>query len=337
MALKELTVEVSLKPFLRRNAPPLREVCRELFRTWLPATRDAELVSVLLWSGDGSEMLEYSGDLLRQFDWARYVGIMNRPLPADIEQTDPHRRNAMIGHLFEPDTEKTDYRFLAGLVRELKAVGQELTGKTVRVGTAFDPGPEFTISEFKYRNHNEICRGSYGARRREVVSCYSVLHADSVQYAGFPDGIPEGTPFGMFLGRQATCFLRDMGMEFLWLSNGFGFGNFPWSYNGVVFDGTEFHPEELETVRRQMMELFWREFRKECSVPVFVRGTNLTTGRDLACDDVPLNEIYGSGAIQAPPVNSPWAPLNYDIGTDRMDVARRRISAGRFHIPFLCL
>ena len=316
MALKELTLELSLKPFLRRNAPPLREVCRRLFSAWLPAAQDAELVSVLLWSGDGSEILEYSGDLSQRFDWGRYVGIMNRPLPPDTERTDPHHRNAMIGHPFEPETEKTDYRFLAGLVRELKSVGGQLTGKPVRIGTAFDPGPEFTISAFKYRKHPEICRGSYGSHSRELVSCYSTLFADSGHYTGFPEGIPEGTPFGTFFGRQATCFLRDMGMEFLWLSNGFGFGNFPWSYTGVVFDGVQFHPEELETARRQMLELFWREFRKECTVPVFVRGTNLTTGRDLSCDGVPLKEIYDSGAIQAPPVNSPWAALNYDFGSE---------------------
>lgn len=316
MALQELTLELSLKPFLRRNAPPLREVCRELFSAWQPATQDARQISVLLWSGDGTEILEYSGDLQQQFDWGRYVGIMNRPLPAGTEQNDPLHRNAMIGHPFEPETEKTDYRFLAELVRELKAVGGELTGRPVRVGTAFDPGPEFTISAFKYRKHPEICRGSYGSHSRELVSCYSTLQADSGHYTGFPEGIPEGTPFGTFFGRQATCFLRDMGMEFLWLSNGFGFGNFPWSYTGVVFDGEQFHPEELETVRKQMLELFWKEFRKECSVPVFVRGTNLTTGRDLSCDGVPLKEIYDSDAIQAPPVNSPWAPLNYDFGSE---------------------
>ena len=316
MALQELTLELSLKPFLRRNAPPLREVCRELFSAWQPATQDARQISVLLWSGDGTEILEYSGDLQQQFDWGRYVGIMNRPLPAGTEQNDPLHRNAMIGHPFEPETEKTDYRFLAELVRELKAVGGELTGRPVRVGTAFDPGPEFTISAFKYRKHPEICRGSYGSHSRELVSCYSTLLADSGHYTGFPEGIPAGTPFGTFFGRQATCFLRDMGMEFLWLSNGFGFGNFPWSYTGVVFDGEQFHPEELETVRKQMLELFWKEFRKECSVPVFVRGTNLTTGRDLSCDGVPLKEIYDSGAIQAPPVNSPWAPLNYDFGSE---------------------
>ena len=38
MALQELTLELSLKPFLRRNAPPLREVCRELLSAWnIPA------------------------------------------------------------------------------------------------------------------------------------------------------------------------------------------------------------------------------------------------------------------------------------------------------------
>lgn len=316
MPLKELTIEVSLKPFLRRNAPSIREVCDEVFRPWLPVLRDAELVSVLLWSGDGSEILEYSGCLQKPFDWARYIGIMNRPLPEDIDRWDPLRRNAMLGHPFEPDTAKTDYSFLVALVRELKESGRTLTGKPVRIGAAFDPGPEFAVSEFKYSTHREVCLGAYSCGRNELVSCYSVLHADSAPYAGFPDGIPEGMPFGTFFGRQVSCFLHDMGMEFLWLSNGFGFGNFPWNYLGAVFDGTDFHPEELDEIRHQMLELFWDEFRAECTVPVFVRGTNLTTGRDLSCDGVPLKEIYESGAISAPPVNSPWVPLNYDFGSE---------------------
>lgn len=316
MLLKELVLEVSLKPFLRRGAPSIREVCEDLYRPWLSAVRNAKQLSVLLWSSDGSEILEYSGDRKKSFDWSRYIGIMNRPLPGDIERHDPLRRNAMLDHPFEENTKETDYAFLVSLVRELKQTGKQMTGGKILVGTAFDPGPEFAVSEFKYRKHPELCRGAYAGERKEVVSCYARLHADSTSYAGFPDGIPEGTPFGSFLGRQCACFLRDMEMDFFWLSNGFGFGNFPWNYNGAVFDGRRFHPDRLNAIRSQMIELFWKEFRKECTVPVFVRGTNLSTGRDLACDGVPLKEIYESGYISAPPVNSPWVALNYDFGSE---------------------
>jgi hypothetical protein len=37
---------------------------------------------------------------------------------------------------------------------------------------------------------------------------------------------------------------------------------------------------------------FWREFRAEYKGPVAVRGSNLSAGRDIACDGVPLREIY---------------------------------------------
>ena len=277
MSIKSFTLEVSLKPFLRKGAPATAEVCRRLFTQWQAATRDAEEIAVLLWTGDGSEILEFANDRKQQFDWSRYIGIINRTqTPAEAAE-DPQQRHAVNGHYFEDGTREVDYEFLLRLVRTLKTVGTEVSGKPVKVGNAFDPGPEFAVSEFKYKRHPEICQGGYEFNRKEVVSCYSRLNADQTAYAGYPEGIPAGTPFGRFLGRQLTCFLRAMEMDFVWFSNGFGFGNFPWNYFGVLFDDTRFYPERGNEVRAQMLE-FWHEFRAACNYPVMVRGSNLSTG-----------------------------------------------------------
>ena len=125
----------------------------------------------------------------------------------------------------------------------------------------------------------------------------------------------RGTSFGSFLGRQSKAFLKAMDMDFIWLSNGFGFGNFAWCFTGVLFDDEKFMPEKAQEVKAQMIE-FWTGFREACRVPVMVRGSNLSAGRDLAADGVPLREIYDIGQLVAPPVNSPWGALNFDFGSE---------------------
>ena len=109
---------------------------------------------------------------------------------------------------------------------------------------------------------------------KSFVCCYTKLHADSVHYAGFPDGIPEGMPFGTFFGRQCQHFLTDMGFDYLWLSNGFGFGMETWSTTGAVFDGKDFdvtrfddaegkNPRVLAAVSRRVPGLSHRNARDE--------------------------------------------------------------------------
>ena len=39
--------------------------------------------------------------------------------------------------------------------------------------------------------------------------------------------IPEGMSLGTFLGGQSQHFLTDLGFDYLWLSNGFGFSISP--------------------------------------------------------------------------------------------------------------
>ena len=112
-----------------------------------------------------------------------------------------------------------------------------------------------------------------------MVCACARLHADDVSYAGFPNGIPEGLPFGTFLGRQSEIFMCDMGFDYLWLSNGFGFGRETWSTLGAIFDGENFHAENFSDVKRGVLD-FWTLFRKECSYPVATRGTNMTMGID---------------------------------------------------------
>lgn len=150
------------------------------------------------------------------------------------------------------------------------------------------------------------------------VDATALLNEDDRRYASYPDGIPQDTPFGTFFGKQANIFLKDMGFDYLWLSNGLGFSAEPWSVTGKVFDGKSFYPEKLEKTHKSVFD-FWRLFRKECpDFPLETRGTNNSVGIDYATDGVPLYDIYNAGFNITPPPNSPWAALNDNFGLEIM-------------------
>jgi len=105
-----------------------------------------------------------------------------------------------------------------------------------------------------------------------------------------------------------------MGFDYLWFSNGLGFGLETWAATGAVFDGKQFHRDKVFETRKALLE-FWRLFRAECpTFRVETRGTNQTTGADLAADGVDLRGIYQGDFNILPPPNSPWAALNGDFG-----------------------
>jgi len=311
--IKNVTLEMSLKPFKSLEEAYVRETCEELFRQWWPLTRHAEGVSVLLWTADGSEILAYKGDLTEQMEWAKYIGGANSKV--EVGSGPEHLSLHQRAFLYMEQPPKITYADLKHIVAVLKSVGVQVTGKPVRVGATFDPGPEFANSPFKYERHPEICLGDTMGKGTMVCS-YSVLKEDQERYAGFPEGIPEGTPFGTFFGKQCQHFLQDLSFDYLWLSNGFGFGLETWGCTGAVFDGERFDTAGLPAVREKILD-FWRLFRREC--PEFLietRGTNLSTGMDLASDGVPLREIYQGGFNMAPPPNSPWAALDGNFGLE---------------------
>lgn len=314
MPLKNITLEMSLKPFKQTDDVYIEAVCREAITQWLPLIRDTtEMVSVLLWTADGSEILTYQGDLDTPIEWARYIGAANPKwtVPGDPEKKAIHSRP----YLYVENPPTITYRDLARIVATLKRVGREVTGLPIRVGETFDPGTEFAKSRFKYELHNEICLADTGGPK-SFVCCYATLNADRERYIGFPEGIPQDTPFGTFLGRQCQHMLRDIGFDYLWLSNGFGFGLETWMTRGPMFDGRTFDASQAKAIREKILN-FWRCFRRECpDIRIETRGTNLSTGIDLASDAVPLGDLYDGGFNFQPPPNSPWAALNGDFGLE---------------------
>ncbi|MBQ8440306.1 MAG: hypothetical protein IJX19_06585 [Clostridia bacterium] len=317
MYLKNITLEMSLKPFRKTDATSVRLTCEKLFSQWKPLVKDAECVSVLLWSSDGSELLDYDGCEETSFEWAYWVGNANATPKTHRMGSDPEGVSIHCDPwIYTEKPPVMTYGILKRIVATVKEVGHSLLGeKKIRVGTTFDPGPEFAKSDFKYRRHNEICMGNTIGVKSFVCS-YSILKGDDRVYAGYPNGIPDGLPFGRFLGRQTRFFMEDMGFDYLWLSNGIGFGRDTWSTTGAVFDGDRFCADGMSEVKKAVLN-FWKLFREECpKYPIETRGTNMTMGIDLASDGVPLKNIYRGGFDLLPPPNSPWAALDSDFGLE---------------------
>ena len=68
---------MSLKPFKVNNRDSIDQVCRNVFIQWAPLLRHADTISVMLWTADGSEILNYTGDDNQRLEWSQYVGNPN--------------------------------------------------------------------------------------------------------------------------------------------------------------------------------------------------------------------------------------------------------------------
>jgi hypothetical protein len=331
----DLQLELSLKPFFDATVETRRRVCHELFGQWRELARHSQRISVLLWVGDGSEILEYSGEVEDSFEWARYNGAANHHRwewpNSDALGTDPDHNGIGIAvgardperkgihchaYFYRPNPAVFTYRWLKGLVEDLKEIGAAATGKPILVGEAFDIGPEFARSRFKYEWHREILSDG-PVFKEQFISCEAVLKSDQRPYAAFPQGIPEGTSIGTFLGAQTRRMFDDCGFDFLWLSNGFGFALEPWAMVGRIFDGSRFHANQAESTASRILA-FWRDLRSGLGkeTPIRCRGTNLATGIDLGSDASPVRHIYSEIPGVEIPVNSPWAALDGDFGLE---------------------
>lgn len=310
---RNVTLEISLKPFKETTNEYIRSVCRSVFEQWRPLIKNRETISIMMWSSDGSELLDYTGDLDREFEWCCYVGTANKPLLGDMpSETSPHERK----QFYIENPPKMTYRILKKIVDTFKEEGKRFfPDSNIRVGTTFDIGPEFAVSDFKYNRHKEICSGT-GCDHLGFVDATALLNGDTYPYAAYPDGISDKTPMGTFLGAQTNVFLRDMGFDYIWLSNGMGFCYEPWNQFGKIYDGKEFYSEKLPETREKVF-LFWKLFRDACpDYPVETRGTNYSVAIDYASDGVPLYDIYKGDFNITPPPNSPWAALNDDVGIE---------------------
>jgi len=328
---KQVSLEISLKPFYDTTPETREAVCYDLFRKWMSLCKDADVISVMLWVGDGSEMMEFSGNMDDTFEWGKYLGCISSVVikeeedeseeeeedlglglhgaSADPDNIGLHRR----AYLYRDNPAEFTYHWLKELVNDLKRIGTELTGKPVVVGDTYDPGPELGLSHFKYERHPEIL-GAIQFMGGHFVYCGSTLSADPHSYAAYPDGIPEGTHLGTFMGRQTELFFKAIGFDYLWFSNGFGFGSETLTLQGKLFDGKTFDTARTKEYEETVWN-FWKSFREAAlEIPLRMRGSNMTTGIDLASDAVPLERIYKETGDLEPPVNSPWAAMDGDFG-----------------------
>ena len=312
--LKRVTLEMSLKPFKTTDTAVITEKCEQAFRDWKTLLERADEVGIMLWVADGSEILEYRGNLTDTFEWAHFLGGANTKMEWD-RKNDPEGRGLHTrNYEYMENPPEYTYGDLKNIISILKEVGSRITGKPVFIGATFDPGPEFARSDFKYNRHNECCEGG-SMGQKSMVCCYNTLNADDHSYAAYPNGIPQDTPFGTFLGKQSELFLKDLGYDYIWLSNGFGFGVETWGVSGALFDGKRFYPEKIKDTEKKM-EGFWSLFTTECSFPIQTRGTNLTVGTDYASDGVDHEMIYKNNPTLLPPPNSPWAALDGNFGLE---------------------
>ncbi|MBQ7721441.1 MAG: hypothetical protein IJT64_00880 [Kiritimatiellae bacterium] len=314
--LRNLTLEISSKALHDQSPGAVERAFRTAFRQWRPLADRAKRLSVLLWTADGSELLDWSGDFTDTFEWACWCGCANRPPPTGPTTTRQRRNSQVIPKKVFPDAEcaPRPYAWLRDVVALARAAAHDELGRDIRVGTTFDGGPEFAISGFKYRRHREAMLGD-AVFKGSFLSCDATLHADGRRYAAFPNGIPEGLSIGSFLGAQYRAFAHDFGFDYIWLSNGMGFGREPWGVVGALFDKKSFHPERIDDASGRMMG-FWRDFFAACpDAMVETRGSNYSAGVEMASDAAPLAELYRDGRIE-PPVNSPWAALNFDTGLE---------------------
>ncbi len=327
-----VNLEVSLKPFKKTDSEYIRAVCTQIFEQWRPLLKGRRSISIMLWASDGSEILDYAGNLDDEFEWARYVGTANQPYLEDGEPLETSLHSKKQDYM--KDAPVMTYRILKEIIDTLKEEGKRaFPDSEIRVGETFDIGPEFAISDFKYNRHLEIASG-HTIEKFGFVDATARLKGDTRKYAAYPDGIPDGTPFGTFLGKQTGAFFRDVGFDYLWLSNGLGFSSNPWTKTGKIFDGEKYYPEKLAATKERVFE-FWKLFREACpDVPLETRGTNNSVGIDYASDGVPLYDIYTAGLDITAPPNSPWAALNDNFGLEIMGHMTRVCELPSEKFPF---
>ncbi len=310
----QVNLEVSMKVFKRNDPDSIRRIVCKIFDQWAAVLKNRSKISILFWVSDGSDILDFTGNLDEKIEWSYFIGCANKDTLKPGEDRDVNLHEVNVTYMENPPV--VTYRTVKEIVAAFKEEGHRRYPFTdFQMGIPFDIGPEFARSEFKYRRHSEICTGS-GEGEHTFINSYGLLAQDHYPYAGYPDGISRGTPFGAFLGRQANIYLKELGFDYLWLSNGVGFSAYPWSPVGAVYDGTEFHMEKFAETEEKVFD-FWGHFRREFpDYPVYTRGTNFSAGMDYAKDAVGLYRIYQAGLNIVPPPNSPWAALNGDYALE---------------------
>lgn len=322
-----LSLEITAKPFKSRDPKDVDAVLRKMFNLWQRPIAHADEVCVCMSFGNGEHILKWSGNMDDEVEWDKYKGHNNAKYAFNMD--------SFAGIPLEPYVEnplKMTYRDLGIICDAIKRVCAAETGKKCRLFTNFEPGPEFSESTFKYVEHPEILN-KQGAAHGASVAFDAVLHKDTYHYAAYPDGIPEGEPFSRFLGKQVDHFFKTFGYEGLSLSNGMGFGTFPWTLNGRNFDGKQFGLVDFKE-ESESMSTFWESLKKEAPYPTAAQGTNWPVASDLATKCIPLRDYYDKKYLDLPLCNTVSVFFNDSVGFSMQALMSRSSYADGFRIYF---
>ena len=114
----------------------------------IPLLKNAETVSVMLWTADGSEILDYRGNFDDKINWSCYAGNANPDNTVWHTDHDPDGISVHCeGYYYTNDVPVMTYSTLKKIIVCLKETGMRITGKKVLVGATFDVGPEFANSD----------------------------------------------------------------------------------------------------------------------------------------------------------------------------------------------
>ncbi|MEM6458831.1 MAG: hypothetical protein AAF710_05505 [Planctomycetota bacterium] len=304
---RRIDLEMSIKPFARYGAEAYPDTARRVLKTWEKLIDRADEVAALIWVGDSTDLMTWSGDPDQPLVWCSQEGFCNLGRKGEPYFPGWFEGRPPVPYLDERP--RLTYTDLRDIVAALKEAAAELYGIEFHAGIPYDPTPEFAESPFKYDEHVEILHDHPEGPRRysqRFVSHQKTFHADPRPFAGFPSGIPEGTTVGTFLGRQTKQFAADFGFDYLWLSNGFGYSHYAWHINGTVLetDG-RWYPERVPE-QLALLERFWIDFRRECpELPIEFRGTNWPVGHDLSTDAASHTLVQRLSSSDVSPPNVP--------------------------------
>ncbi len=244
-------------------AEPLPRV-RSFFDHYADWFRQADTVVLNFCTGNGDHILNYRGrdGWDDAFDWARYscycggdaqrqdhnANWVNRVREGGERSHNPY----YAGPSFILSDQVMTYR---GLDRIYTCFREEAARRRLnfKLLEYLEPGPEMCRCEWKTVRHPEGAVGSAdagGTTCQGVIDVCSRLEADPRPYAGFPRGIAAGTNTGDFVAAQAAAFVRDFGLDGVFLGNQFGLTGF-WHPNNAPPPT----PERRAGIRRFFHEL----------------------------------------------------------------------------------
>ena len=105
--MKNVTLEMSFKTLMETNDEFITNVAKKVWTQWYMLCKNAEQLSVLFFIGDGSEILDYKGNVDDEFPWGSFIGVANNPPSIGI----PYRDNPV----------KISYKTVRNVVKIFKA------------------------------------------------------------------------------------------------------------------------------------------------------------------------------------------------------------------------